>query len=77
MKLTTIILRLSFAFIVCLGTFAATSSTSVAGDRCKDRCNDVYRLRKDVCRAIPLKGERKSCEKAAKRAKDDCKHRCR
>lgn len=77
MKLTTVVLRLSFALIVCLGTFAATSSPSVAGDRCKDRCNDAYRLRKDVCRAIPLKHERKSCEKAAKRAKDECKRRCR
>ena len=77
MKLTMVILRLSFAVVVCLGTFAAMSPASVAGNRCKDRCNEVYRLRKDVCRAIPLKHERKSCEKAAKRAKDDCKRRCR
>jgi hypothetical protein len=77
MKLTTIILRWSFASLVCLGTFGSMSPESVAGDRCKDRCNDVYRLRKDVCREIPLKHERKSCEKAAKRAKDGCKRRCR
>ena len=77
MKSTTVILRLSFALIVCLGTFAAMNPATVAGNRCKDRCNEVYRLRKDVCRAIPLKHERKSCEKAAKRAKDECKHRCR
>ena len=49
----------------------------MAGNRCKDRCNDVYRIRKEACRVIPLKGERKICERAAKRAKDDCKHRCR
>jgi hypothetical protein len=77
MKPTTVILRLSLAFIFCLGTFAAISPASAEPNRCKDRCNETYRLRKDVCRAIPLKHERKSCEKAAKRAKDDCKHRCR
>jgi len=76
-KSTSIVLRLSFAVFLCLGTFAAVNPTSIAGNRCKDKCNDVYRLRKDVCKAIPLKNERKVCEKAAKRAKDDCKHRCR
>ena len=77
MKPTTVILRLSFAFILCLGTFAVMSPASAAPNRCKDRCNEVYHLRKDVCRAIPLKHERKSCEKEAKRAKDNCKHSCR
>ena len=77
MKATRVLLRLSLALMIFLGTFVALSPVSVAGNRCKDRCNEVYRLRKDVCRAIPLKHERKSCEKAAKRAKDDCKHRCR
>lgn len=77
MKATMVVLRLSLGLIVCLGTFSAMSSVSVARNRCKDRCNDVYRVRRDVCRAIPLKHERKSCEKSAKRAKDDCKRRCR
>jgi hypothetical protein len=77
MKPISVILRLSFAFIVCLGTFAAIGPASAAPNRCKDRCNEVYHLRKDVCRAIPLKHERKSCEKEAKRARDNCKHRCR
>jgi hypothetical protein len=77
MKPAAVILRLSFALIVCLGTFAAIRPASAAPNRCKDRCNDAYRVRKDVCRAIPLKHERKSCEKAAKRAKDACKRRCR
>ena len=76
-KSISIVLRLSFAVLLCLGTFAAVNPTSIAGNRCKDKCNDVYRLRKDVCKAIPLKNERKACEKATKRAKDDCKHRCR
>lgn len=77
MKGTRVLLRLSLALMIFFATFAALSPASVAGNRCKDQCNEVYRLRKDVCRAIPLKHERKSCEKAAKRAKDDCKHRCR
>lgn len=71
------ILRLSLVIILWLGTLVTGGSAAIAGNRCKDRCNDAYRLRKDVCRAIPLKHERKSCEKSAKHAKDDCKHHCR
>ena len=70
-------LRLSLAFVLCLAAFIPASAATPPSNRCKDRCNDVYRLKKDLCRTIPLKNERKLCEKAAKRAKDDCKHRCR
>jgi hypothetical protein len=77
MKRTRILWGVSLAFLLCLETFFGLAPAAVAGNRCKDRCNQVYRLRKDACRAIPLKHERHSCEKAAKRAKDDCKHRCR
>jgi hypothetical protein len=70
-------LRLSLAFILLLGTFVSTGAAMVPSNRCKDRCDEVYRVKKDICRAIPLKHERKLCEKSAKRAKDDCKHRCR
>ncbi|HBB89240.1 MAG TPA: hypothetical protein DC047_16675 [Blastocatellia bacterium] len=73
----SVILRLSVAFLLLLGTFASVGAAIVPSNRCKDRCNDAYRLRKELCRAIPLKNERKTCEKAAKRAKDNCKHRCR
>jgi hypothetical protein len=73
----SMILRLGLAFILCLGTFVAADAATAPSNRCKDRCNEVYRLKKDLCRSIPLKHERKLCEKAAKRAKDDCKHRCR
>ena len=72
----SVILSLSVAFLLLIGTFANVGA-AVPSNRCKDRCNDAYRLRKDLCRAIPLKNERKTCEKAAKRAKDNCKHRCR
>jgi len=68
--------RLLVLAALCCGVLGGGNSTAVAGNRCKDRCNDVYHVRKEVCRSIPLKGERKRCEKAAKRAKDDCKHRC-
>lgn len=72
-----IIPRWSLVLVLCLGWFMATGSVTVAGNRCKDHCNDTYHLRKDVCREIPLKHERKSCESAAKHAKDNCKHHCR
>ena len=46
------------------------------GSRCSDRCADRYRVKKDACELIPLKHERKICERRAKEAKNDCKHRC-
>ena len=70
-------IKLVLACFLLLTILGGATSTTVARNRCKDRCNEVYRLKKDLCRSVPLKGERKSCEKAAKRAKDNCKHRCR
>jgi hypothetical protein len=64
---------LSFGLGLSLGSVSARGG----GNRCKDRCNDVYRLRKDACKAIPLKHERHQCEKSAKQARNECKHRCR
>lgn len=57
--------------------FAAASSTSEAGNRCTDHCADVYKMEKDACKLIPLKTERKICERRAKEIKEDCKHRCK
>ncbi len=71
------VLRWSFAFILCLGTFAAMGPATVAGNHCKDRCNNRYHFRKDVCKSIPIKSERHRCEDAAKRSKDNCKRDCR
>jgi len=71
------VLRWGFAFILCLGSFVGTSPTSLAGNHCKDHCNDVYNFEKRECKAIPLKHERHTCEDAAKHAKNNCKHRCR
>ena len=77
MKRTSVLLRFGLAMIICLGTFAAVSPASARRNRCTDRCADVYRVKKDACRLIPFKTERKICERRAKEAKKDCKHRCR
>jgi hypothetical protein len=71
-----VILRVSLVLMVCLGASAAISPTSAAGNHCSDRCAERYRYRKDTCKAIPYKHERQRCEESAKRAKDECKHRC-
>ena len=71
------VLRWGFAFILSLGIFAAMSPAAVAGNHCKDRCNDVYHRRKEECKLIPLKYERHRCEDGAKRAKGNCKRGCR
>ena len=51
--------------------------TAGGGNRCTDRCADAYKVKKQACKLIPLKTERKICERRAKEAKNDCKHRCR
>ena len=77
MKRNGILLKWSLMFLVCLGTIAAAGSEAGAKNRCKERCDDIYRTRKNVCKAIPIKYERHRCEDSAKRAKNDCRHRCR
>ena len=72
-----VILKPSLALVLLLGIGASIGAAPLPSNHCKDRCNDAYRVRKDLCRSIPLKHERKTCENAAKRAKDDCRHRCR
>src|SRR2546423_4703213 len=82
MRRITLIVRSILLFGV-LGTAllagaSSLSSESLAagGNRCTDRCADRYKIRKDACRLIPLRTERKICERRAKEAKEDCKHRC-
>ena len=77
MKGTRLLLRSLLVLLICLGGFSAVSPASAAGNRCKDRCNDRYKIRKDGCKAIPYKHARHACEDAAKQAKNECKHRCR
>ena len=54
----------------------ATLRVDGGGSRCTDHCADRYRIAKDACDLIPFKHERKICERRAKEAKNDCKHRC-
>ena len=63
--------------LLCLGVWGGSASAAGGGNRCKDRCNDRYNLRKNICKAIPYNQQRHRCEDAAKRAKDECKRRCR
>jgi hypothetical protein len=69
-------LRVLILAFLCLGVW---TGPVVAGGRndCKDRCKDRYNLRKDICKAIPYKRQRHSCEDAAKHVRDECKRRCR
>ena len=76
MKRIRVVTRLTLGLLICLGMFGAASSSTEAGSRCKDKCNDVYRFKRDACKAIPLKHERHSCENAAKHSKNECKRNC-
>jgi hypothetical protein len=77
MKRVANLLRFTLALLICLGAFSVISTASAGGNRCTDRCADRYHYRKNVCKSIPFKRERHRCEDAAKRAKDECKRRCR
>lgn len=63
--------------IILLGLSFPTFAARHHSKRCTDHCADAYRVKKDACDLIPLKHERKICERRAKEAKNDCKHRCR
>ena len=78
MKAVKIIKALTLSFVVGAVMLVGAGTTSEAGgNRCTDHCADVYKVRKDACKLIPFKTERKICERRAKEAKEDCKHRCR
>ena len=77
MKGANAVFKLSLVLMICLGAFATVSPATGAGNRCTDRCADVYRLKKEACKLVPYKRERHRCEDAAKRAKNECKRRCR
>ena len=62
--------------LVARSTSLSSESLAAGGNRCTDHCADVYKVRRDACRLIPLKTERKICERRAKEVKEDCKHRC-
>ena len=62
--------------VMLVGVPISTSAAGGGGNRCTDRCADIYHVKKDACRLVPFKHERKICERRAKEAKNDCKHRC-
>jgi hypothetical protein len=63
--------------VLCLGLWTGSSSGAGRRNDCKDRCKDRYNLRKDICKAIPYKRQRHSCEDAAKHTRNECKRQCR
>lgn len=75
---TRIVLCLAVLLLFCAGLWMTGSKVSAGGgNRCTDHCADIYKVKKDACKLIPFKTERKICERRAKEAKNDCKHRCR
>ena len=75
---TRIVSCVAALFVFCAGLWIAGSAVSAGGgNRCSDHCADRFKVQKDACKLIPLKTERKICERREKEAKDDCKHRCR
>lgn len=66
----------ALVLVLMLGLPATTFAARHGGNRCTDRCADRYKIKKDACDLIPLKHERKICERRAKEDKKDCKHRC-
>jgi len=77
MKTAKAFKSLALLFVIGSVIWLGAETTSEAGNRCTDHCADNYKIAKDACRLIPFKTERKICERRAKEAKEDCKHRCR
>ena len=75
---TRIVLSVGLLLLFCLGLWTTSSSVSAGGgNRCSDHCADAYKVKKDICKVIPFKNERKICERRAKEVKEDCKRHCR
>jgi len=76
MKQVRVIVSSGVSVLILLAGMSTTTFARHGGRRCTDRCADRYRMKKDACEMIPLKHERKICERRAKEAKNDCKHNC-
>jgi len=76
MKQVRMIVSSGVSVLILLAGMSATTFARHGGSRCTDRCADRYRMKKDACEMIPLKHERKICERRAKESKNDCKHTC-
>jgi len=77
MKQIRRIVSSGFLLALLIALPVTTDAARSRKSRCTDRCADSYHVKKDACRMIPFKTERKICERRAKEAKNDCKHRCR
>ena len=76
MKQIRLIVSSSFLLVLLIGLPVSADAARGRKSRCTDRCADTYHVKKDACRMIPFKTERKICERRAKEAKNECKHRC-
>lgn len=79
MKRVSVFTRIGFAVVLCVSAsavFIPVSAAAARGDRCKDRCNRIYRERKDSCHGL-RRGEKHRCEDRAKFERDECRRRCR
>ena len=76
MKQIRLIVGSSFLLVLLTGLPVTTDAARSRKSHCTDRCADTYHVKKDACRMIPFKTERKICERRAKETKNDCKHRC-
>ena len=78
MKRVNLFTRIRFAVLLCVSASAVfiPTSTAAGGDRCKDRCNRMYRERKDSCHGL-RRWEKRRCEDRAKFERDECRRRCR
>jgi len=77
MRTIQIVRGLALSFTVGAVMLLGAGATSEAGNRCTDHCADIYKVKKDACKLIPFKTERKICERRLKEVKEDCKRKCR
>jgi hypothetical protein len=79
---TSVWTRVIFVILLLAGMFVTTASNSGVSaadrgrDRCKRRCEEVYKGRKYECKRFRGR-ERHRCEEEAKRERNQCKDRCR
>jgi len=76
MKQVRLVVGSGLSVLILIAGLSTTTFARRHGSRCTDHCADSYHVKKDACGLIPFKHERKICERRAKEAKNDCKHRC-
>jgi len=61
--------------IVFLSGAATTSEAAVSSRNCRQRCNEIYRLRRARCNNLSGRAERR-CEQQAREDHRQCLNRC-